>query len=210
MKRRGSTLVEVVVTVTVLAAVFATAGRALVLLLQSEGEAVHTLTRHSAVQRLAEDFRSDAHAATAARLLEQHAAKALTLERPDGSTVVYRSTPDGVVRLVFAGQAKPGGRADETAAAARELYRLSDVAVRFELSDGGRVVAVRLADAPGGTKASRNVRPRLVVRAAVGVDHRFATTAQRQRANVPKGVPTRTPTSSETVVDRNSRNGGRS
>ena len=173
--RRGSSLVEAVTTMSVLAVLMVAGATTIGLLLRSEGRGAESLAISHALDQLSHRFRRDVHAALRAELAgKQRPEDAVRLRQPDGRWVLYRDTLEGVIREESAaGAAKRPVR--------RERFRLGNSRVRFRLSEDGQWVSLvwtrpatpsrRRAAETGLSRES--VGRGMEITAAVRLDYRF-------------------------------------
>lgn len=118
MKRDGKSLVEMLVVISMLGGLIATSGTVIHRLMRAERAVSADLVWQRSVTELAEQFRTDVHAATQAALLDDGNGLSLTLS--DG-VVTYAVSKQGVGRLW-----QPG------AGEVRSLeYRLDEPGVKF-------------------------------------------------------------------------------
>lgn len=130
MKRNGKSLIELMVVISMLGGVLGTAGT-IVFQLMRAGQAVEADLRwdHS-LTALAEQFRSDAHAAASVEVSDD--GSRLSLHSPSGD-VVYSLQPKGIHRLVPGSDGVPQ----------QETYRCDRTGVRFAaVNELGRTWAV--------------------------------------------------------------------
>ncbi len=118
MKRRGKSLVEMLVVITLLGGLIATSGTVIHRLMRAERAVSADLVWQRNVTELAEQFRADVHAATNAVVIED--GNGLNLTLPDGA-VTYAISKHGVGRLWQPGTGAP--RSVE--------YRLDEPGVKF-------------------------------------------------------------------------------
>jgi len=176
-RRRGFTLIELIVALSLLAAILPLAGGTVYLLLRAQTASADSLVDAMTLSRFARTFRADVHAAQSAhvdgdgsRLDEQAVFK---LDPP--RTISYAGEPTGaIVRTVR------NGRSIER----REEFRLAGTRTRFEVAADGRTVAAvhkpRALTVSGGavvTATTSTIR----IEAVVGRDRRFG----RRRALAP-------------------------
>lgn len=157
MKRRGYTLVELVIVISLLSMLTGVAVMLLTSVISHVGRQRDDNQAAVVVRRLAADFRRDAHAATAAHLEDPpaNAAGKLTLTSVDGATVTYAAVSGGVERIATT---------DQTTAH-RELYRLPRAQdVRFAqetiAADRALVICRWKQLSPGVPSSQKDVAPR--------------------------------------------------
>jgi prepilin-type N-terminal cleavage/methylation domain-containing protein len=132
-KRRGFTLVEMLVVLSVLAFVLPLAGGTIFFLLRAQSHSAEGLRDALAMTQISRTFRSDVHAARRARTAD---ASALTLEFADARTIEYRAAPDGAItRMVRRGETVEQ----------RQQFRLGAIAAKFAIADTGREAALTIS-----------------------------------------------------------------
>jgi len=157
MKRRGYTLVELVVVISLLSILTGVAAVLLTSVLSHIGRQRSDDQAAVVVRRLAADFRRDAHAALAARVedLPANPAGKLTFTSADGDAITYSAVTGGVERIAMTDQKT----------AHRELYRLpraQDVRFAQETIAADRaLVSCRWKQlSPGVPSSQQDVSPR--------------------------------------------------
>ena len=95
MKRRGITLLEVAITVSLLGILLASTAVLLTVLFRTEVQIRRDLEQQTTLARLNQRFRSDAHMAR-----ECTATDACRLELADGRTIAYAWKPPRITRVV--------------------------------------------------------------------------------------------------------------
>jgi hypothetical protein len=177
-RRRGSSLIELTVTVGLLSVVMPLVIKTMALLMRTERSGQKAVVASGSLTRLANRFRRDVHAADKAELVAAAAPNTgsfLRLTHPDGTIVEYRPGADGLKLAILRG-GKPTGR---------ETYRLRG-ATRFELTDGPPPVVTlihvpdhgRIPDSKATAKNDKQIR----VEAVRGFDMRYT-----QRKETSKG-----------------------
>jgi len=182
--RRGYTLVEVLVTMSVLVVILSAGATTIGLLLRSEGRGAESLAVSNTLARLSDHFRRDVHAAVRAELCgTRRPEEAVRLEGPDGILVEYRASSDGILRQESRSPERL--RKNTKAITSKEASRRSRFVlprsqVRFHLSEDGRWVSLfwRQRPLPPGPRtlhASPSAPGGRVVpiTAALALDHRF-------------------------------------
>jgi len=133
-KRGGFTLVELLVVISVLAIILPMAGGTVFFLLRAQSQSAERLRDAMAITQLSHTFRSDVHAARAARMPSD--AAGCVLELDDSHTIVYHAEANGFVsRIVRRGEVVER----------REQFRIGAAQPTFALSEAGREVAVTIA-----------------------------------------------------------------
>ena len=185
--RRGWTLVEVVLATSLGTIVVGVAVEMLGLAMQADSVGRDRLAAAAALDRAAEQFRSDAHLADAvtAPAAKQGTAQC-TLQLPDGARVEYAYTPaDHTLR-----------RTEYRAAAAmhsRDAFMLADgAAVHWETraAEGSTIVSLIVdcpadamtEDSPPAAQSNSNARITARIDARVGSDRRLAEAAKKAEA----------------------------
>ena len=136
-RRIGMTLVEVVVAMTIGTAVIGLLAAAVSRVIQSNAAAQEHLQTVVTLGRLGEQFRRDAHAATAATIEEGKDQPArLKFAAEADRTIEYEVTPAGLARVVSG-----GGKTEH-----RDLYVLAGMkALGWKLDEDGRAISLDLA-----------------------------------------------------------------
>jgi type II secretory pathway component PulJ len=138
--RRGKSLIELVVVMTVVATVLLLVGRVLVGLFRVEDRATQALLVGHTLDRLASRLRADVRGATTAEIdAADDGGTRVRLALPSGESIAYVVEDDGVSRTV--------GRGEATVA--RDTFRLPGRAVRFEIVERGDTRLLRLTVLPG-------------------------------------------------------------
>ncbi|MGA2616452.1 MAG: hypothetical protein ABSF26_02510 [Thermoguttaceae bacterium] len=186
-KRRGQSLVEMVVVMTVATAVSGVAIALLGAVLQLDGTARGQTRWVSSMGRLSEQFRRDVHQASAAAAVREADKAALRLQLPQGRSVVYRLERGGIVRREQTGpketvplSARPGGRADENRDSPQDRFALPDqaaAAIDIEQAASPRLVSLSI-ESPGLSG------PTLRIEAALGRDHAGTQTEEPPKDKV--------------------------
>jgi prepilin-type N-terminal cleavage/methylation domain-containing protein len=167
---RGSSLIEIVVSMTVLAILMGVAAGFAELVLRYERVGRELQARTVATMQLASLFRNDVRNARRVELPAVAEGAALVLDDAAGTVVTYERIRGRLVREKWA-----GGESRQ-----REAFLVTlDRPVRFE-RDGttGGVAVIRLVldEKPGKVKAP--ARP-TVIEAALGAEHRFERETER-------------------------------
>lgn len=169
--RRGSALIQMAVTMTVMSALLAVSGTALIRLYRQQGRQLERIAQTAAWQRLARDFRTDVHATRAVRVSGNNADQLLI--RDDDGIVVWTVSDDEIQRVHL----KSATEAPDHAALLErpgERYAFPAATLSFDViteSDRADMAAVVVTEAtPGGTATPRTLR----IKARVGLDLRFA------------------------------------
>jgi prepilin-type N-terminal cleavage/methylation domain-containing protein len=171
-KRRGFTLVELLVVISVLAIILPMAGGTVFFLLRAQSRSAEALRDSMAITQLSHTFRSDVHAARAARTPPD--AAGCVLELDDSHSIAYHAEPSGFVSRIVR-------RAEVIER--REQFRIGAARPTFALSEAGREVAVTIA--PGtrsSSPANDATTPRSGIRIAAIVGRNSTVSALTQRA----------------------------
>lgn len=155
--RRGKTLIEMLLLISVLSVILATTAATLIALMKTDRQLRRDLDQQTTLARLGEKFRADAHSAASCQL---GAACDLTL--PDGRVVRYEVRSGQVVREV---------RQGEQVQHRDTFYLPETAAITFHqpAESESRLVQLRIAPMPDSDAPYRMaVRPALI-EAAVGV-----------------------------------------
>ena len=161
VQRRGTSLVELMVVVTISGMIFSGAAVCLHSMYRADQRLRHEAQHRSAVVRLARQFRTDAHLAVGAQEGDDRpgGAQALVLSGPSQRTIEYRVQGSEILRTVKDGEQLLH----------RDAFRLErGVRVAWQVEDGPRPMAAvqieRASPAGGGTAGVQNR-----IEAAVGV-----------------------------------------
>ncbi len=136
-KRRGFTLVELLVVISVLAIILPMAGGTVFFLLQAQSRSAESLREAMAITQFSHTFRSDIHAAQSAHpstRLPGDGGVRLKLE--DSRGIEYDAEPNGfVTRTVRRGEVVER----------REQFRVGADPPKFKIEQAGREVAVTIS-----------------------------------------------------------------
>jgi len=164
--RRGKTLIEMLVLITVLSVIMSVVAATLVALFKTNRQITRDLEQQTSLARLSAKFRSDAHAA---RSCQVGASCQLAME--DGRVIDYAFSPQRITREVRRGDAVEH----------RDAFRLpAAAAASFEspAESGGRLVRLSIDAAPDSDRAYLTpVRP-ATIEAAVAISRRPETREQ--------------------------------
>lgn len=98
-RRRGWTLIEMLVTVSVMASITGIAVKLLTTLLRSERNGIEHVTRLTTVSRLSRQFRTDVHAATELQVSADNPQQPLLqITSEDRRQIQYEIQPQGLLR----------------------------------------------------------------------------------------------------------------
>ncbi len=123
-QRRGFTLVEMLVVVTVFAFLLASVALAIGTLFRAQGELQNELAQASTASRLAAQLRADAHLASAAEVVQEGETTNVRLTLPS-ATINYATHPRRIIRTETQGDTETH----------REVFRLSEgTTTRWEIS----------------------------------------------------------------------------
>jgi prepilin-type N-terminal cleavage/methylation domain-containing protein len=154
-KRKGFTLVELLVVLSVVAIVLPMAGGTVLFLLRAQSRSAEGLRDAMALTQLSHSFRSDVHAAQRARTPD---AAALVLELSDARTIEYGAASNGVVTRIV--------RHCENVER-REQFRVGVLDAKFAIVDGGRQAAITIRPKIGAsTPVNGAATPRVGIRIA--------------------------------------------
>jgi type II secretory pathway component PulJ len=157
IRRSGKSLIEMLMLMSILSVILATTSATLIALMKTDRQLRRDLDQQTALARLAEKFRFDAHAATTCQV-----DTACQFAQSDGRTVRYEAAGGRVVREIRRGDAVEH----------RDSFVLPEQAVVTfsQPSDlSGRLVQLQIATVgDADTKYRAAVRPALV-EAALGV-----------------------------------------
>jgi type II secretory pathway pseudopilin PulG len=179
--RRGSWLVQVVVTMTIMSVLMTIASTSLFQMLRQESRMVERTFQTSTWLQLSREFRQDVHAALAVKQTE--AGSRLELTTPDGP-VTWVADGEKVRRISQRLEAADAADSPAISSLPGEQYVFVDHAARLSLTVGasGTASVASIEVAPLPTPNGGVVPPNVVV-ATVGLDHRFlasAATAEEQ------------------------------
>ncbi len=168
MKRRGKTLVEMLVVITMIAGLLATSGTVIHRLMRAERAVSSDLVWQRSVTELAEQFRADVHVATKATMIEDGTGLSLALAQ---GSVTYAVSKRGVGRIWQPAEGVPH----------TQEYRLEEPGIRFTaqaLADRtwAAVSIPRTDTALVKPATTAGTLPQIEIRAAVG---RLATPARK-------------------------------
>ncbi len=161
--RNGWTLIEMLVTVAVMAAITGIAVKTLAAMLRSERNGIEHVSRLQTVSRLARQFRSDIHAATAVELGADIPTKPLLLITVgDAHQIQYEKTPQGLLRTER--------RASQSARL--EPWRLSQTEFQCVETPGTPRLLTLIVDTlePGPNKGTAPASKEIRIDAVVGRD----------------------------------------
>jgi len=155
--RRGYSLIELVVVMTIATVIVGLAAAMLHLLLRTERNGRQQMNRSTALSRLADQFRSDAHAAARQPVPDDANPSCWTFELEAGRNVQYRAQAGRIERVETLGEKIER----------RESYALPpDAAVSIATpADSQPAVATLIVREP----PNREIR----IAAVLGKDHRF-------------------------------------
>lgn len=136
--RRGATLIELLIVLTVIGVILTSSTVTLFRLLQAQSSGAESLARTLTLARLAADLRRDAHAATTAALANVADVQTLTLQAGPRGDVRYAAEENGLTRFATAADGVP----------TRETYDCGDAVPQWELQQAGRLIALHLHPAP--------------------------------------------------------------
>lgn len=100
----GFTLVELLVVMTIFLFLLSSVALSLGTLFRAQGNLQDELVEANAMSRLSEQFRADAHRATAAIVTNDDEAKTLQLTLPESTSVTYRLQSQQIVRTAYEGE----------------------------------------------------------------------------------------------------------
>jgi prepilin-type N-terminal cleavage/methylation domain-containing protein len=170
--RRGFTLIELIVALSLLATILPLAGGTVYLLLRAQTASADSLADAMILSRFANKFHADVHAAQSAYLDSDGSRieRPLVFKLEPRRTIMYAEGPDGaIVRTVR----------NDRGIERREEFRLAGTRTRFELSaDRSTVTAVHKPRAVAASKTTAVAGQLSAIRieAVIGRDHRFART----------------------------------
>jgi prepilin-type N-terminal cleavage/methylation domain-containing protein len=174
--RRGVSLIEMVVVISMLTVMISLAGMTFHLLLQSEKQVTQSFVTERVVSQLAVQFRDDAHQSTSAAVTTDpdSATSKMEFGRSSGTWCRYLSTAEGVTRLLL----------KDESVVSREDYRLPDCLISFAAGEGtGTSIRTLLIDRPGIrlVKKERMPSPRRLLR----IDAHLGLQLETAEASIP-------------------------
>ena len=170
MKRRGKTLIELMVVISIASVALTLATKTIAHLMRSDAKGRRALTAGMNWNRFARRFRRDVHAAGSAELVQRDNKSVLKLKQPDGTVSEYHSRTDGVdVVTVRNGQT-----------VGRESFALRGIG-EFRVEPGPPAIVVfahatRPDQSAAGSKAGMKTRR---IQAIRGKDLRFVRREDR-------------------------------
>ena len=159
--RRGTSLVEVVVAMSVATVILSLSVGTIHLLLRAERNTARSVWIGSTLSRVSQLFPRDAHAAGTAEVLAADAEQGARLQfkLPDGHSVQYAIDAHSLTRTALSDNNAPH----------RDVFHFSPgTLIRFERESRPDLVAV-IIERPTGKEGSRILR----IDAILGRDHRF-------------------------------------
>ena len=138
--RRGTSLIEMLVVITTISFVLSGTGICLHGMYRADRRTRESLVRHETLQRLALQFRTDAHQAAAVRVKADgnQPAQGMTLAQPNGRSVEYRWADGSIERHLRDGEKRLHD----------EAFRLPPAnAVQWQVSEGKTPLASLLISA---------------------------------------------------------------
>lgn len=171
-RRRGKSLIEMLVVMAVLSVVLTVTGHLLAAMMRVDNRSRDAVADRAMRQRFVQQFRADAHAARSARLLDDRLGEpGIVFLIPNAKPVEYRATYDRIVRIV--------GDGDVTHAADR--LRLSSAKAEFAL-DGehnwAELTLIPTVDESAPPRRETRLDGPTKIRAVLGRDARFLPVEQ--------------------------------
>ena len=165
--RRGTSLMETLVVITVMTLLSGIAVTMICSLMRADDRGAEALSSSMTFSRLARDFRRDVRAAIGAEVTRDadNEPGRLSLGLPGGRLVVYRTDEKQLVR---SSQAGPKDKHTE-------IFRLPKGETRFEFRRDGAMLGLLHRRQRAGTAGNTPPAPaqEIQIWAAVGRDHRF-------------------------------------
>jgi prepilin-type N-terminal cleavage/methylation domain-containing protein len=168
--RRGVSLVEMIVVITVGSALVGIAVTMLAALMRAENRGQGRAAETASLIRLADQFRRDAHAATSLPAPDGQKAGTWKLDLAGGRSVEYAAEPGAIVRR----ERTVAKAVCEESFALPENYAAT---IASSNNAGQTTVTLVVAPAPGTAGAAWQWR----VEAVLGRDHRFEAEAKRSK-----------------------------
>lgn len=160
-RRRGYTLIEMSVVFFLTGIVLAVLGATFHLLFRTADTHRHALQRGIAVQRLADQFRSDCRQAVRFAL---NSDSEVQLQQDAGDRIVYAVEKGSVVRTVF----------HDDQAVGKEAYRFGDQHAAQFAAEATNRLQLNIETSPQPSSADSAPRSRFTIEATVSANRRFA------------------------------------
>ncbi|MFG0294580.1 MAG: type II secretion system protein J [Maioricimonas sp. JB045] len=143
-RRRGWTLIEMVLVVTATSVLSALGISVIMLLMRMEQTGTIALARQRAASRLALQLQADGHEATSVELVnDDDAPTRVKLTLPGGQNITWSSDDDTITRTVSDGDSKPR----------HSVFQFPDGSARWTLADDARHLSLHLSsDTSAATK----------------------------------------------------------
>jgi prepilin-type N-terminal cleavage/methylation domain-containing protein len=182
-KRAGISLIELMVVISILAALLSFATVLLGLLLRADHAGHDAMARQLAITHLSRQLRADAHAATSANVPQDNPG-ALELTLDDGRSVSWKSSEGTVSRFDRRGDA----------VVSREAYVLPEGVTTFSIAAENHIVRLKHSGLPPPVlenSAETMARPSnvLTIDAAIGISVTSSDDAQTDEFATPRGMP---------------------
>lgn len=166
-RRRGKSLIEMLVVMAVLSVVLTITGHLLAAMMRADNRSRDAVADRAMRQRFVQQFRADAHAARSARLLDDRPGEpGIVLLIADAKPVEYRATYDRVARIV--------GEGDVAHAADR--LQLSSATAEFALDaeqNWAELTLIPIVDESVPPRRETRLDGPTKIRAVLGRDARF-------------------------------------
>lgn len=167
MNRRGKSLIELMVVISVMSFALAAVGQMTVAMMRADTSQSAAMRRQNAATRLAARFRDDAHAAVRAEVKVVDGVPGVALILTADRRVVYSANGEGrVSRTIW----------ENGAVEASEAWPSDGCVPRFSLSDdkATAILVLEPGTPTGKSSGASSQGPGLRVVATVGLDRRMA------------------------------------
>lgn len=177
-RRRGSALMQMAVTMTVMSTLMTVSGTALVRMYRQQGRQLERLAATNNWQRLSRDFRSDMHAARGVTRTDD-APQRLVIALESESVTWFIHGDE--VRRVKTDAENVAADADQTLRIAGESYAFPDTSIEFEITQEttqAELAAIVITPEPDAATQHPSTR----IEASVGRDRQFAASSEQTTA----------------------------
>ncbi len=189
--RRGFTIAELLVVLSVVAVILPMAGGTVFVLLRAQSRSAETLRDAMAITQLSHSFRTDAHDAQSARLAAPNRDNdGVILDLGGSRTIEFRTEPDGFVTRIVRHNDKVEGR---------ERFRVGSAVTKFAIAEAGKEVAITISPRMRGIVVTNETvsPPGIRIAAILGRNRSLAVNAGR-----PTHGPQKTPPKARSPQER--------